>query len=24
VADNVRRYAAGQPLLGSVDPAKGY
>jgi phosphoglycerate dehydrogenase-like enzyme len=24
VADNVRRYAAGEPLVGPVDPAKGY
>ena len=24
VADNIRRYAAGEPLLGIVDPASGY
>ena len=24
VADNVRRWAAGEPLLGPVDPALGY
>jgi phosphoglycerate dehydrogenase-like enzyme len=24
VTDNVRRYAAGEPLTGLVDPAKGY
>lgn len=24
VTDNVRRYAAGEPLAGPVDPAKGY
>jgi phosphoglycerate dehydrogenase-like enzyme len=24
VTENVRRYAAGEPLLGPVDPAKGY
>jgi hypothetical protein len=24
IAENVRRYAAGEPLLGLVEPALGY
>jgi hypothetical protein len=24
IADNLRRFAAGQPLVGVVDPDEGY